>query len=316
MSVRDAGRICAVMLAVTAPLLAQTPPKVAFEVASVRLVEKPTPPKRTITDNRVDLVSYPIREIMLMAYNVEPYRLVVPDWVLDAGMWVEIHGTFPAGSTAKQIPDMLRTLLAERFGMVAHVEARPIDVCELTIAPGGLKMRVVEAVDDRQTAYPVVKGGPDSPPFDSIGGPDNQTRLVLSPDRVTRLVTAETNYAWKDTDHGTVIYDATRVRMAQLVDMVKSSVGKPVVDKTGLTGLYQFQIELPRNMANAARDLERAGITRNANGDPINIAAIRAEPVAGSPFKAVEGLGLKLEEKRLPFDVLVVDKLEQAPTPN
>ena len=317
-------RVAAVVLGVVGvvvPLRAQVAPgqRVAFEVASVRLVERPTPPRRTITDSRVDLVSYPIREIIRMAYNVEPYRLVVPDWVLDAQLWVEINATLPSGATAKQLPEMLRTLLAERFGMVAHFEPRPIDVCELTIAPDGLKMREVEAVDDRKTAYPVRKGGPDSPPYDSMGGSEGQTRLVMLANGGFRQITADTNYEWKYTERGTTRYDAPRVRMVQLIDMVSSSVGKPVIDKTGLTGLYQFQIELPRRPIDAAaiaQGLQRAGITTNRNGEPISVGAIDAEPASGSAFKAVEGLGLKLTERRAPFDVLVVDKLEKAQTPN
>jgi uncharacterized protein (TIGR03435 family) len=35
-----------------------------------------------------------------------------------------------------------------------------------------------------------------------------------------------------------------------------------------------------------------------------------------SVFKAVEGLGLKLQERRAPVDVIVVDKIERTPTEN
>lgn len=318
MSCQRLGGVFAVILTLGVSLSGQVVPRSAFEVASVRLVEKPTPSKRTITDTRVDLVSYPIQELILMAYNVERYRLVLPDWVIGAGIWVEIHATLPAGGTAKQLPEMLRTLLAERFGMVAHVEPRPMDVYELTIASGGIKMREVEPFDDRKTVYPVMKGGPDSP-FDSIVGSDNQTRMIMSPDGGLRSITADSNYERKSTQHGTTKYDATRVRMPLLVEIVSSSVGRPVIDKTGLTGLYQFQIELPLNPnigLTVARAMERSGITTTRTGDPINVNALNTEPASGSAFKAVESLGLKLEARRLPFDVLVVDKLEKAPTAN
>ena len=261
-------------------------------------------------------MSYPIREIIMMAYEVEFFRVVVPDWVLDARMWVDIHGTLPSGATPRQLPEMLRTLLAERFGMVAHFEARPIDVCELTIGPGGLTMREVEAADDRRTPYPVMKGGPDSPLFDT--GSENQTRTIMSPDGGLRVITAETNYERKSTERGTTKYDAMRVGMAQLTDMISTSVGKPVIDKTGLTGLYQFQIELPRSpniAATAARVAERAGITTNRNGEPLDFKTL-SEPSGGSAFKAVEALGLKLEERRAPIDVIVIDKMNRTPTEN
>jgi uncharacterized protein (TIGR03435 family) len=143
--------------------------------------------------------------------------------------------------------------------------------------------------------------------------------MIMGPGGALRLITADTNYERKDSGRGSTIYDATRVTMVQLVDMVSSSVGKPVIDRTGLTGFYQFQIELPQNPtigATVARVLERSGITTDVNGNPIDVKALDAEPVAGSPYKAVEGLGLKLENRRVPFDIVIVDKLEKTPTPN
>jgi len=309
------------LIGLAVALRAQTAQRqpLAFEVASIRLVETRVPPRRTVTESRIDLVSYPIREIILMAYEVEPYRLVLPDWILDAHPWVEIHATLPAGATQKQIPEMLRMLLSTRFGLVAHFEARPLDVAELTVGPAGVKMKKVEAADDRKTAYPVRKGGPDSPPYDAMIGSEGQTRQILSPDGGLRLITAETNYERKTTERGTTSYDATRVRMAQLVDMISGSIGKPVIDKTGLTGLYQFQIELPRSQVDPAalvQGLQRAGITTNRNGEPISVNPLNVDPASGSAFKAVETLGLKLDERRAPFDFLIVDRLEKAPTSN
>jgi uncharacterized protein (TIGR03435 family) len=319
---RVAISIVVVVLAVSggsASLRGQAVPgqRVAFEVASVRVVDTGVPPRRTITDYRVDLVSYPIREIILMAYEVEPYRLVMPDWIRDTHPRVDVQATMPAGATRKEVPVMLCTLLAERFGFVAHFESRPIDVCELTVAPGGVKMTQVPAADDRKTAYETPQRGPDSPPYDTMVGTEGQARMVLSPSGGLRLITADTNYEQKGTEHGTTRYDATGVMMAQLVDWLSASVGKPVIDKTGLTGLYQFQIELPRAQLNVAANqafLARAGIT-NRNGEPIT-AAVDTTPASGSAFKAVQALGLKLDERRAPFEVLVVDKLEKAPTPN
>jgi uncharacterized protein (TIGR03435 family) len=307
-------RIAFTGIAVTAAvalLAAQSPQKVAFEVASVRLVETPTPSRRTQTDTRFDWVSVPVREVLLMAFRVEAFRLVVPDSVRT--MWVEIHATLPPGATRQQVPEMLRTLVIERFGLVTHVESRPIEVGELTIGKGGLKMPEVQPVDDLKTPFPVAAGGPNSPSFDQLAGsPDNPTRIIITPGGGMREVTARTNWESKETGRGTMVYDATRATMEQLRDMISSSVGKPVIDKTGLTGLYQFRIELPLNTAIAAQVRQRAGI----NGTPLTVDAINSDPSSGSAFKAVETLGLKLEERRTNFDVLVVDKLEKTPTPN
>lgn len=53
----------------------------------------------------------------------------------------------------------------------------------------------------------------------------------------------------------------------------------------------------------------------NCDGD-VNGNAIVREPTGADTFKAVEGLGLKLEERREPLDVLVVDTINRTPTEN
>ena len=65
-------------------------------------------------------------------------RVSAPDWV--NAVMVEIQATMPAGATAQQVPEMLHTLLEERFGLVTRREARPMDAHELAVAPGGMKM--------------------------------------------------------------------------------------------------------------------------------------------------------------------------------
>jgi uncharacterized protein (TIGR03435 family) len=287
---------------------AQNAPRVAFEVASLRLVETPTSPRRTQTESRLDLVSVPLREVILMAFGVEAHRLVVPGWLKGQQPWVEIHATLPAGSTPDQVPQMLQTLLAERFGMVAHSEHRPVDVCELTVGKGGVTLREVEPINELDAPFPAVIGGPDSRPFDTVSGP---RRTIVEPGGGIRQITARTNFVTRITASGTTLYDATRMSLPELVSALSGNLEKPVIDNTGLTGVYQFRIELPRNTAMLKRVMERSGITTNRAGQPIIL-----DPSSGSAFKAVEALGLKLEERRLPFDVIVVDKINRVPTPN
>jgi uncharacterized protein (TIGR03435 family) len=78
-----------------------------------------------------------------------------------------------------------------------------------------------------------------------------------------------------------------------------------------LTGTYQFRIELPQSFSNA-RAMRNAGITTNRNGEPIE----PPPPSGVSVFEAVEGLGLRLESRRSPIDVLVIDRIQRVPTPN
>lgn len=83
------------------------------------------------------------------------------------------------------------------------------------------------------------------------------------------------------------VYAANAVSMESLVVVLKAVTGRPIVDKTGLTGTYKFDL-------------------RYANEPPT------AESTAPSIFTAVqEQLGLKLESVKEPFEVLVLDHVER-----
>jgi len=71
-----------------------------------------------------------------------------------------------------------------------------------------------------------------------------------------------------------------------------------VVDKTGLTGTYDFTFEYTR---------EPRGV-RPVDASP---------PVAPDLFQALQQqLGLQLVAKKLPFDVVVIDSIDKMPTAN
>jgi uncharacterized protein (TIGR03435 family) len=87
--------------------------------------------------------------------------------------------------------------------------------------------------------------------------------------------------------------DAANASLAGLPGLLNREVGRPVVDKTGLTGKYNFT-------------LEYAAVSKAGTDDS-------AGP---SIFTALEEqLGLKLEPTKAPMDVLVIDSIEQ-PTAN
>jgi len=202
---------------------------------------------------------------------------------------------------------MLQALLAERFGLVAHIEPRPVPAYELVVGRDGLKVREVENANDVEkdfSADPRVTASTDrsSQTFD---GPVRTMMIPLG----GRTVTAQSLYDTWTTGQRTFMVDATRITMPEFAKLLTSNVDRPVVDKTGLGGVYQFKVELGANQS-AVRGLLSLGITKTVDGTPID------EPVGVSTFKAVESLGLKLEERRSPFDVLVVDKMEQVPREN
>ena len=97
--------------------------------------------------------------------------------------------------------------------------------------------------------------------------------------------------------------------MTQLTNAIGRFVGRTVVDRSGLTGVYDLDLKwTPENLP------QRAPGT--APDQPININGISIDPNGPSIFTALqEQLGLKLESMKGPVDVLVIDHIEK-PTPD
>jgi uncharacterized protein (TIGR03435 family) len=103
--------------------------------------------------------------------------------------------------------------------------------------------------------------------------------------------------------------NAIRMTMPEFAALLSTNTGRPVVDRTNLTGVYAFSIELPTDAWQVSMNA-RAGRTTTRDGTPLN------EPVAVSVPRNVERLGLKLEPRRIPVDIIVIDHIERAPSPN
>ena len=146
---------------------------------------------------------------------------------------------------------------------------------------------------------------------------------ISSPGRISRLrmnracqalgvrtVTARSLYSTWTAADGTFHVEAARITMDEFAKRIlASNVDRPVIDKTGLDGVYEFKVVLDAN-ASAIRGLRSLGITTTVQGNPIG------ELTGVSTLKAVESLGLKLEERRVPRDFVVVEKIERTPTEN
>lgn len=282
---------------------AQTAPRPAFDVASIRPATRGTPSSQRITETRLDVINTSLRQVLSIAFRAATHELSAPASLNTANF--DINATFPAGAR-NRVPDMLQTLLLERFGLVTHVESRSIPAYELVVGKSGLTMKEVEASNEIDKNF----GGDaftqsTNRLSETVEGP---VRTMGIP-RGMRRVTERSRYDAWTTAQGTYIVDAARITMGELASLLTTNVDKPVVDKTGLTGVYQFKIELDANQS-AIRGLLNLGIRTNVRGEPIGM------PTGVSTFKAIESLGLKLEERRSPFDVVVVDKIAQTPVEN
>jgi len=113
------------------------------------------------------------------------------------------------------------------------------------------------------------------------------------------------------------------MNMASVVNMLAALLGRPVVDQTGLKGNYDFDLEYtpdesprmspggaPTPVPSARGGAPGAGETQVPSAStPSNDGVTLLDAVQSQ-------LGLKLEAKKGPVDVVVVDHIEKAPTEN
>ena len=142
----------------------------AFEVASIRALDQPytRPPSSTVTPGRFEMTGANAKDVVARAFGIEwqqKSRIIAPDWA-DREPF-EIRALMPNGATERDVPQMLKTLLEERFHFRFRIEQRPFPVYELVVLPLGSKLREVAAVDDLKKPFenPV---GPAI--FDSVTG--------------------------------------------------------------------------------------------------------------------------------------------------
>jgi len=133
----------------------------AFEVASI----KPSSPDdsgyaiQTTGGEGLNVTNAPVRNLITFAYDIRDLQLSGgPGWLgtdrydiaaKTARDDAAFGSTGPNSMTDAQrktyterVRERLRTLLAERFGLVVHHESRDVAVLLLTVAKGGPKMKV------------------------------------------------------------------------------------------------------------------------------------------------------------------------------
>ncbi len=279
------------LLFVSTVLASAQDSKLQFEVALLKLS---APDARgglrggpgTADPERLSLTNIPLRQLLLRALGAQDFQLSMDQ---GAGqVRVDITAKIPPGATKDQTNAMLLNLIVERFGVKLHRETRDLSGYELVIAKGGLKM---------QAAAPAV--GPEVAAGDSI-------KTVKSPDGKPLLAPGKKGRIRMGIGNGGQRISARLQDIDDILQMCRSVTGKPVINKTGLTGVYDFYIDFsPPGAGGSAAD----------SGASTPLAGAEDRP---APFEiAIESvLGLKLESKKLPIEVTVIDQMSKTPTEN
>jgi len=251
---------------------------VAFEVASVKPNKSgPRSPQRAGLQpgDRVTMINVPLLVLVQIAYPGMSEIVGAPNWMGHAGTpnfeaeRFDVNAKAERPATVEQLRLMLRGLLADRFKLAVHSETRPKDVYALRLAraDGRLGPNLHPAAADcRSLVEANSKPSPGTHPCGTVGT-DRPPWHVLG------------------------------VRISQLT-ILNLDAGRPIVDKTGLTGAFDFDLNwTPRWALDPSFDRARLpGV--DFDGPDI--------------FTAVqEQLGLKLVSEKDDQPVLVVDHVEQ-----
>jgi uncharacterized protein (TIGR03435 family) len=277
----------AISAAAAATLAGQEPPR--FEVASIRPSGELTQQSRgglTITQRQARFSLLSLKDYIGIAYGLRVYQIAGPDWL--ASTRFEIAATIPENQPPDQLPAMLRSLLKDRFKLRTHREDREFAVYALEVAAGGSKL--VKLPEDEPTDTPfTVSSGP------TAGG------VAVDLGQGSSLLLGNNRF------------DAKKVTMVTLADTLARFVDRPVVDRTDLEGRYDVVFEVPPDdfMAMMIRSAVAAGVPMPPQAlQLLDTASIAAVPDALTP------LGLSLQPRRAPLEVLVIDSMEKLPTEN
>jgi uncharacterized protein (TIGR03435 family) len=291
-----------------AALAQQSERRIAFDVAAIRpaapLSEQQVAPGDytrlgiNVFETRIAAGYVSLFELVRTAFDVHPYQIVGPSWLRDPRF--DVQATFPPGSGREDVPAMLRTLLEDRFGLVARVETRPVDVYELVVGASDRTLVEVEPSPDLPDVRRLAPGERVGVGGDSAIARDAATGALRVRTRDQALYTLKPSAV-----RGAAQIDAERMTMQQLASSLRDIVERPVIDRTGLTGAYRFTLEIPSPGAG------RGGLTTARDGTPI-----LPEPSGVDMFRSLERLGLKLQAERSPIEMVVIEKIERTPTEN
>lgn len=198
----------------------------------------------------------PLRLMITYAYKIIDSQLVGgPTW-MDTEQF-DFDAKADHTLTRAELAPMMQTMLAERFNLKFHTEARTMPALVLTVDKSGNKMTA------------------------NTGANDWTIAIMPAP--------AKTMPKFK----------GTRCPVSYLSWWIAQRQSRPVVDKTGLDGFWDFTLEyVPDQLGEQAR--------KGPGGEPV-------PPMDGPNLITAlrEQLGLKLEQAKAPVDVYIIDRVEK-----
>jgi uncharacterized protein (TIGR03435 family) len=257
----------------------------AYEVASIK-------PNKS-ADNMVRLMYTPdslsatgatVQMLIESAYDIQDNQLSgAPGWLrsdkydieakMDSAVADRIHKLEDSEQRLSIRQHMLQALLADRCKLVIHRESTEQPVYALVIAKGGSKLHEAKPGD----TYP-----------NGLKGPNGQPGVGM----------------FRMGGNGGPSLTAQGIPISNLVRLLSRQLGRKVIDKTGLTGIYDFTLKWTPD--------QNTPMFGGPGGGPAPADAAPPDSSGPSLFTAIqEQLGLKLESQKGPVDMIVIDHVEK-----
>ena len=253
---------------------------------------------------RIHLCCVGMFSLLMRAFDVELDQLRGPSWVMEnmGPNLYQLDATMPPDTTKAQLQLMLRSLLDERFHLQVHLEKHNFPGYELVVDEKGHKLKESHPDQNAEDSYS------SQPPKRSA---DGSFVLPPGPQMFTSL------------GRGVIVVQAQQKPIGDLVKgmgrLIADSLGenpndyllpKPrVIDRTGLTGTYDFTLRFSCDACQFAS-------VNGAASSPPNPDSSDSLDSARDIFVALQKqLGLKLVKvKDISLDIIVVDHVDKVPT--
>ena len=313
--------------------------KPAFEVASIKPAAPPDQAKMLaalqaggqmpvgphIGPNRAEYLYMNLKSLIVYAYQVKPYLVSGPDWLEQQRF--DIVAKYPAGATSADAPQMLQSLLEDRFQLKVHKSTEERPVFALVKGSGGPKLKA-----SAEKPVPIDDNAPLKPGERKVDGPGGKPMLVrtdLATGSIVVDLGADGRMSYKfnraavppviHIDLSMVTMTGFASMMTQILTQVAGGAARQIVDMTHIKGNYEASLDL--SIDDMIAMVRNAGLDI-APGAPaaVNEAGLpsASDPgAAGLPLAAaIRSMGLKLESRKAPVEELIVDHAERKPSEN
>ena len=226
----------------------------------------------------------------------------------------DVAARIPGGVSERRVPEMLQSLLSDRFKLTCHRGKNYGMVYALVLAKGGLKL-VGETAQTDAGVSPVA-AEPDVQPVDGFFGEvRTRTTADLNGHAPASLISSPRIGTVRETGDPFHVqrWEASGISLEGLADLLDTvaPLSSPVVDMTGVKGRFQMVLEV------SLREARPGSVRIAADSTAGDTPGTEMEAAVLTAFNdGLRKLGLKLTRRRGAVEAIVVDHVEKSPTEN